>query len=291
MSSLSGVGTLFVGGIIFTVWIISQIWYIILPIVVIIVGLYLYDQHCKEKIKQQKIIEQREAQLKRIIQAREEKKRLEEERIRKEQERKEQEQIRKEQEKIRIKKEKELRVKTRLEQFKITEKEAQLIFGKTWINRFEKPDEKFIVEIIRVSEKIMESDLYKQKIVRIMEKVFDIIDLCMHQIWGKMQGWDDIDYENWEEDWQDVRYTWRKERHYYQDHEEEYSSDNTETNDFQKYYEILGLKVGATIKEIKTQFRKLMIIFHPDRNKSPDAEIKCREIIEAYNKLAKMVNN
>jgi len=34
-----------------------------------------------------------------------------------------------------------------------------------------------------------------------------------------------------------------------------------------------------------------MIIFHPDRNKSPDVEKKCREIIEAYNKLAKMVNN
>ena len=118
-----------------------------------------------------------------------------------------------------------------------------------------------------------------------MEKVFDIIDLCMHQIWGKMQDWDDIDYENWEEDWQDVRDTWKKERHYYQDHEEENSSYNTETNDFQKYYDILGLKVGATIKEIKAQYRKLIKKFHPDRNNSPDAEKKCREIIEAYDKL------
>ena len=106
-----------------------------------------------------------------------------------------------------------------------------------------------------------------------------------------MQDWDDIDYENWEEDWQDVRDTWRKERHYYQDHDEEYFSENTETNDFQKYYDILGLKVGATIQEIKDQFRKLIKKFHPDKNHSPEAERRCREIIEAYNKLAKMVNN
>lgn len=49
-SSLSGIGTFFVGGIIFTVWIISQIWYIILPIVVVIVGAYLYDKYTKEKL-------------------------------------------------------------------------------------------------------------------------------------------------------------------------------------------------------------------------------------------------
>ena len=280
-SNLNGIGTLFVGGIVFIIWIITQLWYIILPITTIILGVYFYNKYSKEKIREEQIRKQREATLKRLAREREEIKRLEEERVKRER-------IKKEQEIERIRKQKELQVKTRLEKFKITSNEAQLIFGKTWEKRLEKQDEYFIKEIQRIGEKLIESESYKQKIAKIMEKVFDIIDLCMHEIWGKMQNWDDIDYENWEEDWQDVKDTWKRQRHHYQDYEN-YSK--RETSEYQKYYEILGLKVGATIKEIKAQFRKLMKKFHPDKNNSPDAEQKCKEIIEAYNKLAKIVNN
>jgi len=48
------------------------------------------------------------------------------------------------------------------------------------------------------------------------------------------------------------------------------------------YYEVLGVSKGAPIDEIKFQFRKLALKFHPDKNKSPDAPEYFKEISEAY---------
>ena len=48
------------------------------------------------------------------------------------------------------------------------------------------------------------------------------------------------------------------------------------------YYEVLGVQKNTTKDEIKNSYRKLALKFHPDRNKSPDAEEKFKEISEAY---------
>jgi len=48
------------------------------------------------------------------------------------------------------------------------------------------------------------------------------------------------------------------------------------------YYEVLGISRNATKEEIKNSYRKLALQYHPDRNKSPDAEEKFKEISEAY---------
>jgi len=48
------------------------------------------------------------------------------------------------------------------------------------------------------------------------------------------------------------------------------------------YYEILGVSRNASKDEIKNAYRKLAFQYHPDRNKSPDAEAKFKEISEAY---------
>ena len=48
------------------------------------------------------------------------------------------------------------------------------------------------------------------------------------------------------------------------------------------YYEILGVDKKASVDGIKSSYRKLAMQFHPDRNKSPDAEEKFKEISEAY---------
>jgi molecular chaperone DnaJ len=48
------------------------------------------------------------------------------------------------------------------------------------------------------------------------------------------------------------------------------------------YYEVLGVQKNTSQDEIKAQYRKLALKFHPDRNKSPDSGEHFKEISEAY---------
>jgi len=48
------------------------------------------------------------------------------------------------------------------------------------------------------------------------------------------------------------------------------------------YYEILGVTKSASIDELKRQYRKLALKFHPDRNQHEDTQEHFKEISEAY---------
>ncbi|HIH07397.1 MAG TPA: DnaJ domain-containing protein, partial [Candidatus Nitrosotenuis sp.] len=48
------------------------------------------------------------------------------------------------------------------------------------------------------------------------------------------------------------------------------------------YYEVLGVSKSDSTDSVKSQYRKLALKFHPDRNKSPEAAEHFKEISEAY---------
>jgi len=52
------------------------------------------------------------------------------------------------------------------------------------------------------------------------------------------------------------------------------------------YYDVLGLKKGSSIDEVKRAYKKLAKKYHPDISKEPDAEAKFKEALEAYQVLS-----
>jgi curved DNA-binding protein len=51
---------------------------------------------------------------------------------------------------------------------------------------------------------------------------------------------------------------------------------------FKDYYEVLGIARDATADDVKHAYRKLARKFHPDVSKDPDAEVRFKELGEAY---------
>lgn len=54
---------------------------------------------------------------------------------------------------------------------------------------------------------------------------------------------------------------------------------------YKDYYAVMGLKQDASVKEIKTAYRKLARKYHPDISKEANAEEKFKELGEAYDVL------
>lgn len=52
------------------------------------------------------------------------------------------------------------------------------------------------------------------------------------------------------------------------------------------YYEVLGVSRSAPLEEVKRSYKRLAREYHPDVNKSSEAEERFKEIVEAYNVLS-----
>lgn len=84
------------------------------------------------------------------------------------------------------------------------------------------------------------------------------------------------------------RQWWQKQQRDAEENRERYQQQKpteTKLSKQQQYYQTLELSRGCTVQDLKTAWRKKMLEYHPDRNNSPDAEQKTREIIEAYENI------
>ena len=55
--------------------------------------------------------------------------------------------------------------------------------------------------------------------------------------------------------------------------------------EYKDYYQVLGVARAAAPEEVQKAYRKLARKFHPDVSKEPQAEVRFKEIAEAYEVL------
>ena len=75
----------------------------------------------------------------------------------------------------------------------------------------------------------------------------------------------------------------------YEDWEKTHHADSgsTQTNHSYDPYQVLGVTSDTPMSEVKKSYRKLAKAYHPDLNKDPGADVKFKEIQEAWESIMK----
>jgi len=301
-----GGGLVLIG--IFLVWFVYHFWWFVLGCIAFFVALYYiidyFDKRKLKKIREKNIetrirkenkVEQEKANIdedkryqKFQEKLKENRKKVEEQqRIWAEQERERREKIKREREQ-REKQRQDRIFFQRVGRFGITEEEAEILFGRLWRKRIQRDEDGFAKEIIRIANKMSDdTEEFFIKIYDFAEKVLNFMEFHGQEVGRKYYGWDEFRCDEFVEDWMDVRKIWEEGKEQYKRRRAKKRRRKAKSEpDIFDYYQILGITRDYTIQEIKAQYRKLMLKYHPDRNKTKSAEAKCKKINEAYEVLS-----
>jgi len=107
---------------------------------------------------------------------------------------------------------------------------------------------------------------------------------------------DDNDYKKNYQKNNENRNTKNNSEFNYSKNKESNNNSSNNTKNEQYYYELLGLKYGASISDIKDAYKKLISQYHPDKvaNLGPELQLlaqkKTKDINEAYQYFKKKLN-
>ena len=173
-------------------------------------------------------------------------------------------------------------VRARLERFRLSEDEADIVFGKTWRNKLGEEHWKLFFTILMIQTALMaNNNNYRKKVFHIIDKVIQITDSVYNEDPKLAKEWESksetqrkaFGYSySFIEDWEFFK------KHKKSRIEYEFDADKSEA------YNILGLDITATIEQVKKRFRELALKWHPDRNKTnkTEAEQMFVKINKAY---------
>ncbi len=173
-------------------------------------------------------------------------------------------------------------VRSRLERFRLSEDEAEIVFGKAWRNKLGEEHWKLFFTIVMIQAALeANKNNYRKKVFHIIDKVIQITDSVYNE--------DPKLAKEWESKSETQRkafgysYSFIEDWEFFKKHKKsriEYESDA----DKSEAYNILGLDITATIEQVKKRFRVLALKWHPDRNRTnkTEAEQMFVKINKAY---------
>ena len=173
------------------------------------------------------------------------------------------------------------RVYDRLEKYKITPEEAKIIFGRTWRAKLGKQEWEFYytVRYIEIDVEFDYNNRARKKFGELYSKVLQIIQVVMEENadMREEEGKQRNKYSGYS---YDDDFKWNYDDYDYKNH---YGDDtDIDAEDIAKAFDTFGLTRESTKEQIKTEYRKLTLKFHPDKNKSKDSTVKMTEINKAY---------
>ena len=173
------------------------------------------------------------------------------------------------------------RVNSRLEKYKITPEEAKIIFGRSWRAKLGKQEWEFYytVRYIEIDVQFDYNNRARKKFGELYSKVLQIIQVVMEENadMREEEGKQRNKYSGYS---YDDDFKWNYDDYDYKNH---YDDDtDIDAEDIAKAFDTFGLTRESTKEQIKTEYRKLTLKFHPDKNKSKDSTVKMTEINKAY---------